>query len=205
MNSYVVVGLTGPTGAGKSTVAGFFTDCGCDVIDCDSLGHSILKKGSITLQQLAYTFGTDVLDSTGNVNRTLLAQRAFSSRESTQRLNEICHPPICYKCLQMINDLRTSKENAVIILDAAVLLESNMDILCDTVICVTAPKAVRVQRIVNRDGITAKQAGSRISAQQDNDFYIERSDYCIDGNSGINNIKESVKIIYTQIADNFFC
>lgn len=187
-----VIGLTGQTGAGKSTVAGMLESLGCRIINADAVAREATAKGSECLKRLAEYFGNDIIDSNGNCVRKLLAQRAFSSRENTEILNSITHPMIIGRISEYI-EMCGEDENVVI--DAPQLFESGCDKLCDKVIAVTAPKDVRLQRIIMRDDISEQYALLRINAQHDEEYYTSRADFVIDGSMSIDDVGRKVKII----------
>ncbi len=89
-----IIGLTGQTGAGKSTAAKFMSELSCAVIDADSVSRRTAQKDSPCLKRLAQEFGGDIINKDGSCNRRLLAQRAFSSDENTERLYSVTHPYI---------------------------------------------------------------------------------------------------------------
>lgn len=186
-----MLGLTGPTGAGKSTVSGFFAESGFAVINADELAHEALLPGCSCLKSLCGAFGDDILNADGTVNRQCLAARAFSSKENTQLLNDITHPWIFLKTLKLCREYIDSGKNKIIF-DAPVLFESNSDIMCDAVVCVAAPKELRMERLERRDGLTREQLEKRMSAQPDNEFYMSKSDYVIDGSQPLENIRRNV-------------
>lgn len=185
MRDYTVIGVTGPTGAGKTTVTKYFESKGCHIIDADELGRQSLAKGSDCLKQVCTVFGDDILNSDGILNRQLLAKRAFSTEENTKRLNNITHPWICMRVLERIDDIRNTETNPIIIFDAAVLIESHMDIICDIIISVIAPVDVRRERIMKRDNLTFENAEIRINAQKSDDFYRKRADFMLNGSDDI--------------------
>lgn len=181
MRNFTVIGITGPTGSGKSTITTYLKSKGCHIIDADNLGRLALQKGSDCLMQVCAVFGNDILNHDGTLNRQLLAKKAFSTPENTAKLNNITHPWICIQVLRIIDDMRKTEDNPVILFDAAVLLESKMDILCDYVLAVVAPVEIRKKRIMKRDNLTAENADIRIKAQHKDDFYIDNADFVIDG------------------------
>ena len=168
------IGLTGPTGAGKTTAGRILESLGCAVIDCDALAREIVLPGSPVLAQLAARFGEDVICKGGTLDRALLAERAFADETSRQDLNAITHPAITSLAMQRAKALLTS-ENALqspkaVVFDAAALLESELAALCGHILIITAPEEVRFQRILARDGITAAAARRRIEAQRQVDY-----------------------------------
>ncbi|MBQ2603566.1 MAG: dephospho-CoA kinase [Clostridia bacterium] len=178
MRDFFIVGLTGQTGAGKSTVAKFFEKEGFVIIDADKLARQIMEKGSLTLKLVTAVFGNDVLYADGALNRQKLAQKAFSSEENTRLLNEITHPRILSETLKICREY-TDKGRKYFLIDAPLLFEGCFDILCDTVVCVTAPKEIRLERLKKRDGLSEEKLLERMNAQHDEEFYIKRADYII--------------------------
>ena len=170
-----VIGLTGKTGAGKSTVAAFLEEKGCFIIDGDKIARDILLPGEPAVKELARAFGEDIILPDGNVDRRRLASRAFADRESTDKLNAVTHPRITERFVADIN--KAEKEGfSVAVIDAAALLESDCKRLCSFFVVVTAPEEVRLERILKRDGITKEQALTRIKAQKASAFAISSSE-----------------------------
>ncbi len=182
------IGLTGPTGAGKGFVGEELKKRGFKIIDCDYYVRKAEEKGSPVLEELAAEFGDDILTD-GELNRRLLAQRAFESKEKTDALNRIVHPKVIELCRQQADGL--------CVLDAPQLFEANAQEDCYKVITVVAPDEMRLERILKRDNLTARQAFIRMNAQFDNDYYIKRSDYVIynDGRDIINQIDKIMEAI----------
>lgn len=173
-----VIGLTGKTGAGKSTVALYLKEKGCYIIDGDVIARQITETGSPVLKLLQEAFGEDILDEKGALIRKTLAQRAFSSKENTSLLNSITHPHIKKKSEDEI--AKAKKEGfRVCVIDAAALLESSCKDLCERIVVVTAPEEIRYERILARDGITPDQAMTRIKAQKDDEYYFSQADIII--------------------------
>ncbi len=194
----LIVGLTGQTGAGKSTVAGFALAMGCRIIDCDLVAREALSPGSDCLKRLSELFGSDIIDENGCCRRSLLAERAFSDKKKTELLNSVTHPWIIRRSQEYIEKYSMDFDG-VIILDAPLLYESGGDVLCSKVIAVTAPLDVRLERIMNRDGISREHAMLRINAQKDDEFYTSRADYVVDGSQGLEQVGESIRSIFQKI------
>ncbi len=174
----LTIGLTGKTGAGKSTVAAYLKEKGCYIIDGDVIARQITEKSSPVLGELQKAFGEDILDEKGELIRKRLAERAFSSRKNTDLLNSITHPAIKKKCEDEIE--RAAKEGyTVSVIDAAALLDSSCKDICDKIVVVTAPEEIRLERILERDGITTEQAMTRIKAQKSDEYYFSYADIII--------------------------
>lgn len=200
MNKSLVLGLTGPTGSGKSTAAAAMRACGCRVIDADQVARQAVAPGSSCLKQLQRFFGEDIVGADGQLIRSLLAQRAFASRENTDQLNAITHPWITEKVREMIGTYRTEGAGWIV-LDAPLLFESGEDQLCDAVIVVTAPQDLRLTRIMARDHITWEQAKARMSAQPDEGFYTRRADYVLHGDGEPQHLQKATKRLIATLQE----
>ena len=174
----LTIGLTGKTGAGKSTVADLLKEKGCYIIDGDVIARQITEKGSEVLPVLQKAFGEDILDENGELIRKTLAKRAFADKESTALLNSITHPVIKRRCKDEMQKAESLGYKTALI-DAAALLDSDCKDLCDKIIVVTAPEEIRLERILQRDGITYEQAMTRINAQKSDEYYFRNADIII--------------------------
>lgn len=191
----MIIGLTGQTGAGKSTVSEILKKYGCYHIDADKIAREVIDGDETVKTRLAEKFGKDVINEDGTVNRPLLAKRAFKNAESTLALNSITHPAVNEKILSIISEQREYGAKAVII-DAIALFESGEDKLCDRTVAVTAPKEIRLERIISRDGITVSRANERINAQKDEKFFSMNADFIINNYEPYNIYDETEKLAY---------
>lgn len=174
----VIYGLTGQTGAGKSTVALMLSEKGYLIVDGDVAARAVVEKGSPVLDKLAEVFGKDIIAEDGNLIRSALAQKAFSTEENRQKLNAITHPAVTQWSTDFIKKNLTAEHKGVVI-DAAAIFDSDIRRYCTKMIVVTAPQDVRLERILGRDGITREAAMLRINAQKDEQYYKERADILI--------------------------
>ncbi len=177
-----IYGLTGQTGAGKTTVAAELEKQGFYVIDCDIAARKIVKKGSPVLDELKAEFGDDIILPNGELNRKALAAKAFSSEKNEKILNKITHPAITKLVRKEI--LENKDKYKLIFVDAAMLFESELYSYCNKTVVVCADEEVRMHRIIQRDSITRDDALLRINAQPDEEYYLSRADVVIKNNSG---------------------
>ena len=189
----LTIGLTGKTGAGKSTVASYLKEKGCYIIDGDVIARQITEKSSEVLPLLQEAFGEDILDENGELIRKRLAERAFSTKENTALLNSITHPAIKRRCETEMT-FAESQGYKISVIDAAAILESNCKDLCQKIVVVHADKETRLQRILSRDGITYEQAMTRINAQKDDEYYFSRADIIIYNHPPYNIEEELLKL-----------
>ncbi len=173
----LVVGLTGQTGAGKSTVSRLLAAGGIPVVDCDILAREAVLPGSVCLAQLAEAFGKEILQD-GSLDRAKTAKIAFSDPQKLKTLNRITHQAILVLLEQRLQELREKGERLAAV-DAPTLFESGADRFCGVVVSVIAPKELRRRRILDRDGLTPEEAQRRMGAQQPDDFYTSRSDFVL--------------------------
>lgn len=179
MKNIKLIGLTGQTGAGKSTVAEYFAKKGFAVINADELVKRVYCENKACLLAVAARFGNDIVNPDGSLNRQLLAKRAFSSKENTKALGELVHPFVLSLTLKELREIKTD-----VVFDAPQLFESGIDVICDAVVCVLADENIRLKRITARDGLTQEQARQRIDAQLSEEFFRQHSDYIIENSSG---------------------
>lgn len=172
-----IIGLTGQTGAGKSTVCKIFADNSFEIIDCDKIAASV-TEGTDVLNKLVDVFGCDILNEYGLLNRKRLAEKAFSSPEYTEKLNIITHPEILKRTINCASE--ASRKNIPCIIDAPLLFQCGLDEICDITVCVTAPTDVRLKRIISRDNISQSLAENRLRAQMAEKYYTEKADIIID-------------------------
>ncbi len=176
VDSAMIIGLTGATGSGKSTVAKRLREkYGIAHIDCDAIAREITSANSPVLAQLAAAFGEEIILDDGSLDRAALAARAFSSKEATKRLNSIMHPIIASKALAKANDF-TQEGKTAVLLDAAAIFESKIDKLCAFTAAVSAPAEIRLDRIMFRDSITREKALDRMGAQLSDEEYSRNAD-----------------------------
>jgi len=195
--SKMVIGLTGPTGAGKSTVAAEFEKAGCIIIDADLIARQAVTNREC-IDALKREFGNDIIDADGSLDRHLLAQRAFSNPRSASKLNEITHPVIIKEIIHRIALFQLSVARAIGV-DAALLFESGADSLCTTTVAVIAPIDLRLWRIMSRDSIPLELAKARIGSQQENAYYSERAQFVFDGANDKNDIHLRANQLLEQI------
>lgn len=198
-NDVLIIGVTGPSGAGKTQVVDLLTaDKRIVSIDMDKLAREVTAVGSDCLKKLAETFSDTILYADGSLNRKKLAEIAFASPQKTQQLNDITHPAIIAQTDRLLAQYREDPFVDTVILDAPLLLESGMDSLCDKVIAVLADFETRVFRICARDGISDEAAKLRLSRQHTDAFYADKADAVVYNNGD----KEMLAVNTAPIIEN---
>lgn len=200
LNGVMVVGLTGQTGAGKSTVSKVFASNGFAVVDADQVARKIVEKGTKCLDEIADLFGQQVINVDGTLNRKALAGIVFSDKSRLEALNTITYPYITGEILRQIR-LHSLKGEKLILLDAPTLFESRADDFCEIIISVLADADIREKRIIARDSLTAEQARKRMNSQLDEDFFRSHSDYIIQNNGRIDLVNEIAAEVSEKIRE----
>lgn len=197
-NDMVVIGLTGGSGSGKSTIASLMEQRGIYVIDADKVGRFVVEKGRPALKEIVEEFGEDVLFENGELDRKKLASIVFTDREQLLKLNRITHKYIT----EIVKEELAANKGMICAIDAAVLKESGIIDMCDHVIAVIADKDVRVKRIMARDGISEKAANDRINSQEPDAKYVQYADFVIN-NSGDVALEVLLDDILSEIGGEF--
>lgn len=159
----MILGVTGCPGSGKSILVRVMADHGWILIDADRVGKDVVEQDIVMLGNLARIFGVDIIGSDKKLDRRLLAQRAFSGPEKTRLLNEVVHPVLIQKILEMIDFRRKTGENVVV--DCALIYEWGIEKIFDRVVCVRADENLRRNRLVVRDGRSPEEIDRMFSIQ----------------------------------------
>ncbi len=165
----MVIGLTGNSGAGKSTVAEIMKKNGAYILDCDKMAHENMQKGGSAYKKIVTEFGKDILHENGEIDRKKLGAIVFNDKNSLLTLNTVTHDIIKK---QIINILAKAESRCTVI-DAPLLEEAGLIPLCDEVWVVTAKLETRIRRITQRDGITKEAALLRFKNQKSDDALLK--------------------------------
>ena len=171
----MIIGITGGTGSGKSSLLALIADHGGMVLDCDAIYHELLQTDATLLSAIESRFPGTV--ENGILNRKKLGNTVFSDESALKDLNAITHAAVRKEVLCR---LENCPELAAI--DAIGLFEGDLASLCDVTVAVIAPEEDRIRRIMARDGISKEYAQSRIAAQHPDNWFISRCDRVLENN-----------------------
>ena len=174
----MIIGITGGSGCGKTTLLNLIRDQGGLVMDCDAIYHDLLKTDMAMLSAIEARFPGTV--ENGALNRKKLGSIVFSDEKALLSLNAITHSAVKKEVLR-----RLEQKPALAAIDAIGLFEGGLAELCDVTVAVTAPEEMRVQRLVKRDGISESYARSRIAAQHTDAWFREHCDYVLENDGKI--------------------
>jgi len=197
-----VIGLTGGIGAGKSTVSSYLKEKGYLILDADAIAHEITAKGSPVLNQIADTFGREMILSDGTLDRKRLAAVVFSDAEKKLQLEELTTKQVVKIISDRVEELRKKDEYDIIFVDAPLLFEAGVDAMTDLVWMVTADDDVRIARVMERDQANREDVLRRIANQMDNDEKIRRSQEVIDNSKGKDELYRLIESLLTKYAES---
>jgi len=172
-----IIGITGGTGAGKTSAVKALQALGAIAIDCDEVYHELLISNIEMIKEIEANFA-DVTDD-GRINRQMLGEIVWNNPEALQKLNNITHKYVVVEIDRRINTFR-EQGASIVAIDAIALIESGQSNRCDVIVGVIAPQESRVLRIMTRDDISKEAAQARINAQKPESFYKENCDYVLE-------------------------
>lgn len=164
-NKSLIIGLTGGSGCGKTTVANILKELGGYIIDADKFAHKIIKKGERAYYEIIEAFGTEILTNEKNIDRKALGNIVFSEKEKLELLNFITHKYILKEIYNEIDFAKNQKKYKYIVLDAPLLIETNLHKIVDTVWIVYADREDRIKRLIKRDNVSKEIIEKRINMQ----------------------------------------
>ena len=194
----IKIAVTGPSGSGKSTLLNLLKSKGFPVIDCDKVAHQLQEPGEECYFDLIKQFGKDILFEDGRINRKILAQKAFSNKESTVKLNSITHHFILDK-VRFLCESYGNEGNSCVFIEGGALFESGLDKECKKIILLTASPDILVERICTRDSIDTDAAKLRLKSQIDHSFLISHSHLIFYNNRCQNDLKLYTDLIVSKV------
>jgi len=184
----LVIGLTGGIGTGKSEVARLLQSLGAAVISADEVGHEAYAPNSESWREVVDTFGKEILQPSGEIDRQKLGAIVFSDPQQLEKLNAIMHPRMARMVADRIQVLRDQGASTVVV-EAALLFEAGWDSTDSSVESV-------VERLQARNGMDEKEARRRIDSQMDPAERIERSDLVVDNSSDVSALEQTVMALW---------
>ena len=188
----MIIGITGGTGCGKTTLLNVVRELGGLVLDCDAIYHELLTRDTKLLDAIEARFPGTV--ENGELQRKKLGAIVFGDAAALADLNSITHGAVK---TEVVRQLETAPDLAAI--DAIGLFESGLDELCKLTIAVTAPVDARIARLMVRDSITREYATARIQAQPSNEEFAKRCDYCLENDTTAENFREKCIAFFVRL------
>jgi dephospho-CoA kinase len=189
----LLVGLTGGIGSGKTLAASIFKNLGAIIIDADILCRELVMPGQPALQEIAQRFGHDILNSAGELDRKELASIVFQDANSKKDLENILHPLVFAEEQRFYQAICQPNPHALVIIDAALLIESGNYKNVDKVILVACDEENQIQRVLKRGGFNREEVSDRIRSQMPLAEKRKFADYIIENDSTEEHLRESVE------------
>ena len=191
-NKTTIIGLTGGTGCGKTTVCSILKKYNAYIIDADKIAHSVIKKGKDAYIQIVDYFGNNILNDDKEIDRKKLGKIVFSDKEKLDYLTKTTHKYIVKEIKQLINTKKEENKYNYIVIDAPLLIEANLHKIVDTVWIVYANLETRIQRLKVRDNIEEDVIINRINSQTSFEENKKFADFVIFNDEGAN-LEEIIK------------
>lgn len=192
-----IIGITGGIGSGKSTAASYFEKLGFPVYNSDVRARKIQNENPEVIAQIKAIFGEEAYTPEG-MNRPYIASQTFGNIEKLKQLNAIVHPAVFKDFKQWI----AQQTSPFVMKEAAILIESGSYKDCDLIIAVVADKEIRIQRTIERDGLTREQVISRMNNQLSDEERKEYSDYIIDNSQDLPYLYNQIENIVDKIKNS---
>jgi dephospho-CoA kinase len=190
-NMALTIGLTGGIASGKSTVTEMIRGLGIPVIDADQIARDVVKAGEEAYEQIIQTFGQDILQENGEIDRAKLGAIVFYNEQERKKLNAIVHPAVRRRMLAE-KEAYVQKGAKTIVLDIPLLFESELTHFIDKIIVVYVDDDIQLERLMKRNGFSEEEALARIRSQMPLHEKVKKADAVINNNGTIEETKQQL-------------
>lgn len=195
MNNFYLIGLVGTIGSGKSTVRRMLEELGAYSIDADALAHVVMRRGTPTWRQVIKTFGTDILNFNGRIDRRKLGAHVFTDPHSLAKLETLVHPAV----RNLTKDLLRQTTKPIVVIEAIKLVEAGMHAWCDALWAVDCKPQVQIERVMRTRNLSEADARARLEAQGSFEEKLRLATVVIDNNGPKNATRAQVENAWKQI------
>lgn len=195
------VGLTGNIACGKSSVARLFSKLGAHTLDADLIAHEVMAPGGAAHQRLVEVFGPEILGPDGHVDRPRLAGIVFSDETRRLELNAAVHPAVREELERRMRDFETRETRGIVIVDAALMIESGSYRLYRRIVVVRCDPAQQLARLRERSGVSDEEARARIAAQMPLEEKVKFADYVVDNSGSFAETRRQVAAVYDRLLE----
>jgi dephospho-CoA kinase len=195
----LLAGLTGGMGSGKTTVGKLFKALGAHVLDADEICRSLVEPGKPAWQETVDLLGNGILKDDQTLDRRKIADIVFNDPEKKKALEAILHPRVMEEEHAIYKDIQKSDPGALIIIDAALLIESENYRKVDKVIVIACDEEIQLHRIMAKNTFSREDAERRLQQQMPLEEKIKFADYVLHNDSGLSDLKEKVEALFHQL------
>jgi dephospho-CoA kinase len=194
----LLAGLTGGIGSGKSTFAALLAERGAQIVDADVLGHDAISPGRPAWQSIVDQFGDEILvPGSMEIDRKRLGKIVFADEHKRAALNAIVHPEIFRRIADELE--RLSRTDAIVVLDAALIVETGLDSSCDVIVVVTSELPTRADRLRRTRGMSMEQITARVAAQVDPQTLLDKADLVVTNDGSIDSLVGEADRIWAEL------
>lgn len=197
----LLAGLTGGMGSGKTTIGQMFRDLGAHVIDADKISRALVEPGKPAWQEIVDLLGKSVLRDDQTLDRGKIADIVFNDTKKKEGLEAILHPRVMEEEQRLFEGIRNGDPSALVIIDAALLIESGNHRKVQKVIVIACGEETRIQRIMAKKNFTREDAERRLRQQMPLKDKIKYADYVLHNDSGFPELKEKVEALFHQLKE----
>ena len=191
-----IVGLTGSFGTGKTSVASVFKSLGAKVIDADKIARSLIEKNGPERGRIVAAFGPEILAASGRINRSKLAGAVFGNKNALARLNRIVHPGVIRRIKAIV---KTSGRDAVVVIDAPLLIEAGLLNIVDKLVIVSSSKKRQIERCRKKFRIKREEVLKRIKSQMSLKKKIKMADFVVKNDSTMSAMRSRARKVWEEI------
>lgn len=195
----LIVGLTGGVASGKTVVSEVLKEEGAYIIDADQIARELVQPHRPAWNELIRTFGEDILQRDGSIDRKKLAERVFSDPNQRKRLNEILHPLITGEMDRRTREIGRKNSQAIVVIDAPLLIEAGYHRRADKLIVVIATRTEQIERLKVREGINSEEAMRIISSQMPVEEKVKLADFVIRNEGSLAETRERAKEVFREL------
>lgn len=195
----LIAGLTGGIASGKSLVAKIFKDLGAHIIDADKIVHELLSPGRQAWQEVSEYFGKEILLPDKSIDRRKLGDIVFHDTEKRTWLNACIHPKVFEAYMTQVKRLRERAPDSIVVLDAALLIETGYHKKMDRVVVVYTDQSLQMERLMERDRFTREQALVRIQSQMPLSEKRDHADYVIENTGQRESTEEQARQVFSRL------
>ena len=198
--SMILIGITGGIACGKTEVSQVFHKNGAIILSGDQVGKEVVEKNRLVLKELVRTFGKEILNNKGSLNRRKLGEIAFASKKSKEKLNQIIHPYLLRELRRRIENLRRKKHRGIVAIDAALIVEWRFQKELDYLIFVQSKREDKIKRLQEHKGYSRREVLDRIKSQLPDKTKRKLADFVIKNDQGLIELREKANRVWKEIA-----
>ena len=192
----ILIGLTGSIGSGKSLAASYFKEFGAYIIDADSISREVVEPNKVAWKEISLEFGAEFLNADQRLNREKIANEIFQNPKKRIILENIIHPRVFAIEQKLYKSHQLSDPKAIVIIDAALLIESNNYKNIDRVIVINSSTSIQIQRVISSSGKSEESVKSRLKTQMPLEEKLKYADYIINNEGTREELKSQVFSLY---------